>query len=1377
MAPLSPAQAKALVRAGLKSLKQTLLVVGVSIVLWQMNATLALLWGIVSSGFFLLRSYGKEWRLTAVTCLLPAACSIGCFVFQAALLPSGRWQAFLGPGLVTGLVLGFVSGRGHKVFIKENQVFARRTLFYLLAWFATTAATQGFALFNLKDLVALGLTGGIFSTAMVTAVSVILYRKYLAEKNLRPPSVSTGRPGPVIPAVLLILALAASARAVDLNYRFNDQAQLYSFVEGFVKAARIPGAPLYWPTSIDYSRHWPAGLQLYTYGWDFHSQDSDYSLKVQFYHFPDNPAPPVPTYEARVPGESSGPFPSLDLGEQSSIQQDYDPPGVLGLNPGGQTYYNMYIRGGRWLLRLEVSMADRGAPSGLDVSMEFAKQVWSQFLAALAGYKAPVEIIPPKRVVLSDPKAVAALVTIILLILSSLGVNISTSLAEALTAELTKAGRSPASKPAAPKPAPPNLTPLFDPESGKDLVIQDGRYKDGKPGQVWYRDQWMDRPAAEAAIAAWEEQYNAERRQWFDARSSEWEKGVQEKIEKENMEIDPYTGAWRKPLDPEERPIVIPPESGDASRDDLDFGLTGVEVSHKTTEARFAELAGIKEKALERLDEARAKYEEALAGGDQWLADKLKERLDRAAGRVDAVDHAAADLQRRVDLRALQKQKFQEGIDNVSAWGVIKELSQLPYQIYESWKNDPGFVETMKDAIAARNKLQDSMDEAPGLYDEHQEALSRLHDIKLQIDEARRNGDKGLEARLRAEAEPLKDDLRRIEDDLNQIHEAKRQWERRASQANLAAYVKATDLVLTGTQTPANAATVNNVIDWYRRRSIPGKTMADSGWTLSDKRSIAEMDLDAEHFQGLRAGSDKVIAWKASANPEEFKKATLDVLEDYQAKRLMKAAPPSIQKEWTAAVDLHRDQPLFRGMAEEANSRGWVTNDKGTLRAVSNEDFGRVTSSKTGAPGQDLDVMYGEIIDAKTKKPVGFRELQDAADKTCARLGFDPAKQEIKVVGGPQGSQHMEAMSIKPGYSADTMYAAGHLRRYDGYDAEQAYRVTKVKGEDSLHLSEADKLSEACRTSVKDYDRVSQNLINTRAGAEAAPPFSEKAIKVMDDVGKGVLPPGTGNRKFRDLAGMDLKDGCEKLNSLQETVVKLDPSPRVSKQEIIDFPGTTNADKVARAEAYADMAVRGDSPRLPDRKLVGAEGWPKELIDNQKWPESMGSVKAGTIKTWAQDQAVWWPEDEVKVPFRSIAPQKWKLDGKFVTEEQRWIMRDKELGLRPMESTPVDIDQILRIRRPPELDALAAANPEFERLDNTVRAAWKEAGGGTDPDSWANLQESLGARGVDERLFEVWYKGATEGKWIPSNNVGSVVAPGVGSRIANRAGDFGTKHG
>jgi hypothetical protein len=103
---------------------------------------------------------------------------------------------------------------------------------------------------------------------------------------------------------------------------------------------------------------------------------------------------------------------------------------------------------------------------------------------------------------------------------------------DGLPPELTEE-KPPREAPETRKEPQPDLTPLVDPETGQPLLIQDGRYEGGKPGQVWYREQWMDRASAERLIAEKEAEWERDRRRWQDERSGEWEQQVKQQRERE----------------------------------------------------------------------------------------------------------------------------------------------------------------------------------------------------------------------------------------------------------------------------------------------------------------------------------------------------------------------------------------------------------------------------------------------------------------------------------------------------------------------------------------------------------------------------------------------------------------------------------------------------------------------------------------------------------------------------------------------------------------------------------------------------------------------------------------------------------------------------
>ena len=53
--------------------------------------------------------------------------------------------------------------------------------------------------------------------------------------------------------------------------------------------------------------------------------------------------------------------------------------------------------------------------------------------------------------------------------------------------------------------------PLTDPETGEELLVHDGNYEGGEPGQVWYKGEWMDAADAALLIHRWEEALERDR--------------------------------------------------------------------------------------------------------------------------------------------------------------------------------------------------------------------------------------------------------------------------------------------------------------------------------------------------------------------------------------------------------------------------------------------------------------------------------------------------------------------------------------------------------------------------------------------------------------------------------------------------------------------------------------------------------------------------------------------------------------------------------------------------------------------------------------------------------------------------------------------------
>ncbi|MCP5116516.1 MAG: hypothetical protein GY953_37285 [bacterium] len=192
-----------------------LLLAVLSVILWQVyprDPRIASVVMLVGSFLLFLHTYRRDWMLRWYTCLLPAVASIGCYLVQTFLLEVDKPLGPMGAGIGVGIVLGFARGYGHKVFHKNGRVYARRTVLVLIVWLISYLLTQSFALFGAAELVAWGLTGGAFTTAIVTMFSIVLFVRYLSNRN-RPSPAPAGGPAVALLAVCGMLAGGTSGVA------------------------------------------------------------------------------------------------------------------------------------------------------------------------------------------------------------------------------------------------------------------------------------------------------------------------------------------------------------------------------------------------------------------------------------------------------------------------------------------------------------------------------------------------------------------------------------------------------------------------------------------------------------------------------------------------------------------------------------------------------------------------------------------------------------------------------------------------------------------------------------------------------------------------------------------------------------------------------------------------------------------------------------------------------------------------------------------------------------------------------------------------------------------------------------------------------------
>lgn len=320
-------------------------------------------------------------------------------------------------------------------------------------------------------------------------------------------------------------------------------------------------------------------------------------------------------------------------------------------------------------------------------------------------------------------------------------------------------------------------------------------------------------------------------------------------------------------------------------------------------------------------------------------------------------------------------------------------------------------------------------------------------------------------------------------------------------------------------------------------------------------RTSDDIRLDLEYQQNMREGQRRVEAFGDAVRGTDMDKirdTMRDVLEHRGAKNIIKGDSVSkdLKNVYANVTEQYRTKPVFEGTAYQLNSqklpdggdRYYVRSEDGAERPVKMEDFTTGSGTAGKSPGIDFD-LYAQntIVDRTTGKPVAPDILERAVNRASENLGFDPKAQETNVMH----ALHQESYPIKPGETPkEFIERAGS---WDKWEAQRASDVSAYKGEEAERLhGSADALSEQCRGSMKDFNRITKPMAEATADVRIPAIFTrsesgtgKSALEIMQEVGNGTMSPGLGNARFRELTGMSLADGTVKLNSLAEAIVKL----------------------------------------------------------------------------------------------------------------------------------------------------------------------------------------------------------------------------------------------
>lgn len=171
---------KTVAKSLVKSLALSAAVLGPGLLLLANGESLiGMIWLFVGSFAMMAWTYRKPWRLGTISCLIPPISATVCYLFQLELFSKNLPPLFaIAASILLGLVIGYLRGKAHVVYQRNGEIFAERTLSYLVIWIAAYGITLGLgmAASNIWAVYS-GLVSGAFTTSMLMVVSILLLNK------------------------------------------------------------------------------------------------------------------------------------------------------------------------------------------------------------------------------------------------------------------------------------------------------------------------------------------------------------------------------------------------------------------------------------------------------------------------------------------------------------------------------------------------------------------------------------------------------------------------------------------------------------------------------------------------------------------------------------------------------------------------------------------------------------------------------------------------------------------------------------------------------------------------------------------------------------------------------------------------------------------------------------------------------------------------------------------------------------------------------------------------------------------------------------------------------------------------------------------------
>jgi hypothetical protein len=370
---------------------------------------------------------------------------------------------------------------------------------------------------------------------------------------------------------------------------------------------------------------------------------------------------------------------------------------------------------------------------------------------------------------------------------------------------------------------------------------------------------------------------------------------------------------------------------------------------------------------------------------------------------------------------------------------------------------------------------------------------------------------------------------------------------------------------------------------WTQQQMVAGRKVGR--WNDNHVRlEQAEMRLKQAQRSGTSQDVSEAMAAKLDAE-RRLGRSVNRGLSDPHVKMQMKKAPSDVQQHWGKDAQKFRTDPVKRTTVDIINKeKPWVVETApGQYRRLNPDDLESVSGH--GKAGMDLDLNpNSRIIDSRTLQRVPDAKLQSTVNQACKKLRIDAGRQDIHVVSG----RHPAAYRVPAGMDPDDVLQPGHVRDAGPMDGEHMKRVSEWKRTQET----GGDLSAKCYNAQKDYRRFTEPMLERHPTARRPAVFNKEAMQIIDDVGNHRMSPGTGNARFKKITGMDLDEGCRKLNSLQEAVPALDsPARRIeiarsrgARTPRLDTPEAPSG--TGSPDLRTLVGDRGPTPKTPGGKKI-----------------------------------------------------------------------------------------------------------------------------------------------------------------------------------------------